>query len=220
MMWRKRSGKRLAKQSLASSRATVGVLEGRIMQQTLSRWIVATGLALAACSSSEHGGTTSVAEAQSKTQTPAPKLDANGAPGAHLLAAYVDVQVALAKDDALRARTAFKRVQETLTASALADESLRTRAQKAAKQGESDKDLPSARLAFRDLSDAMLAWLSAEPNPASAPVHLAFCPMAFDTGAKWLQASDTLQNPYYGSEMLTCGRIESTIKPGEKLKAK
>jgi hypothetical protein len=188
--------------------------------QSCFRVMVAMGLALAGCSSADRASTSSVAEAQSKTQTPAPKLDANGAPGARLLGAYVDAQAALAKDDALGARAAFKRVQGALSPSAFADEAMRTRAEKAAKQGEGAKDLAAARVAFRELSDAMLAWLSVEPNPASASVYVAFCPMAFDTGAKWLQATDQLQNPYYGSEMLTCGRIERTIKPGEKLSVK
>ena len=37
-------------------------------------------------------------------------------------------------------------------------------------------------------------------------VHVAFCPMV---QKPWLQAGTTLQNPYYGSSMLTCGSFRN-----------
>jgi Cu(I)/Ag(I) efflux system membrane fusion protein len=39
-----------------------------------------------------------------------------------------------------------------------------------------------------------------------------FCPMAFDfEGAFWLSDSEEILNPYFGSEMLTCGNVEETL---------
>lgn len=37
-----------------------------------------------------------------------------------------------------------------------------------------------------------------------------FCPM-YDKGSAWLSASNKVRNPYYGSEMLTCGKVQREI---------
>jgi hypothetical protein len=38
--------------------------------------------------------------------------------------------------------------------------------------------------------------------------------MAFDNqGAYWLQASETVANPYFGAEMLRCGAIKRRYVP-------
>ncbi len=37
-----------------------------------------------------------------------------------------------------------------------------------------------------------------------------FCPM-YDKGTAWLSASDEIKNPYYGSEMLNCGKVQMEI---------
>ncbi|WP_047550276.1 DUF3347 domain-containing protein [Psychroserpens sp. Hel_I_66] len=38
-----------------------------------------------------------------------------------------------------------------------------------------------------------------------------FCPM-YDKGSAWLSASDEVRNPYYGSKMLKCGKVQKTIQ--------
>jgi Cu(I)/Ag(I) efflux system membrane fusion protein len=48
--------------------------------------------------------------------------------------------------------------------------------------------------------------------PPNQPIKQAFCPMAFNNaGAIWLQQSDKILNPYFGTAMSTCGEIEKTI---------
>jgi len=43
-------------------------------------------------------------------------------------------------------------------------------------------------------------------------LNVAFCPMAdHDKGADWLQIGDDIRNPFYGSEMLTCGEVISAV---------
>tara|TARA_R110000765_G_scaffold9911_2_gene30810 strand:+ start:2010 stop:2618 length:609 start_codon:yes stop_codon:yes gene_type:complete len=37
-----------------------------------------------------------------------------------------------------------------------------------------------------------------------------FCPM-YDKGSAWLSASNEVKNPYYGSKMLTCGKVQKEI---------
>ena len=44
-----------------------------------------------------------------------------------------------------------------------------------------------------------------EKKEDSLTVITAFCPMA---PGRWLQTEETISNPYYGSEMLTCGVFE------------
>ena len=38
-----------------------------------------------------------------------------------------------------------------------------------------------------------------------------FCPM-YDKGSAWLSTSDEIRNPYYGSSMLKCGKVQKTIQ--------
>ncbi|TYB71870.1 DUF3347 domain-containing protein [Bizionia saleffrena] len=38
-----------------------------------------------------------------------------------------------------------------------------------------------------------------------------FCPM-YDNGAAWLSTKKEVRNPYYGSRMLKCGKIQKTIQ--------
>lgn len=37
-----------------------------------------------------------------------------------------------------------------------------------------------------------------------------FCPM-YEGGSTWLSASNEIRNPYYGSAMLTCGKVQKEI---------
>ncbi|MFD0863959.1 DUF3347 domain-containing protein [Sungkyunkwania multivorans] len=37
-----------------------------------------------------------------------------------------------------------------------------------------------------------------------------FCPM-YDGGTVWLSMSEDIKNPYYGSKMLTCGKVQKEI---------
>jgi hypothetical protein len=43
-------------------------------------------------------------------------------------------------------------------------------------------------------------------------LYYQYCPMAFDDkGGYWLSNSKEIRNPYYGDEMLTCGRVAQTL---------
>ena len=45
------------------------------------------------------------------------------------------------------------------------------------------------------------------------PTYFQHCPMANDgKGADWLSKENTIKNPYYGSQMLSCGKTVETIK--------
>lgn len=46
-----------------------------------------------------------------------------------------------------------------------------------------------------------------------SPTYLQHCPMANDgKGADWLSKENVVKNPYYGSMMLSCGKVTETIK--------
>jgi Cu(I)/Ag(I) efflux system membrane fusion protein len=65
---------------------------------------------------------------------------------------------------------------------------------------------------FETLSNAMIKAAKAAPSSFEDKLLVMHCPMVYgDRGADWLQASEPLQNPYFGSMMLKCGEIKTTI---------
>lgn len=66
--------------------------------------------------------------------------------------------------------------------------------------------LDEARKAFRPLSHALLQTATLVRGDATANrlVHF-FCPMVPGGGGDWMQSEGELLNPYWGSEMLSCG---------------
>jgi Cu(I)/Ag(I) efflux system membrane fusion protein len=142
-----------------------------------------------------------------------------GTPAQNFANAYLVVQTKLALDDFAGARTACAGVRSAVQVPALAlPAELKKRLETAAVECGAASDIATLRTLFAGLSDAMLAYFATQPNPLSAALVVAHCPMALDgKGAKWLQTGEALRNPYYGSEMLSCGSVEATLKPGKKL---
>lgn len=64
-------------------------------------------------------------------------------------------------------------------------------------------DLEAARAAFGEASRGIVGLLSEAPSLAEG-YHVFHCPMA-EGYQKWVQADATLENPYMGQQMLTCG---------------
>jgi hypothetical protein len=62
--------------------------------------------------------------------------------------------------------------------------------------------IEEARQAFGRMSEALVAYLDAQKRKPGNGVRVAFCPMAVKP---WLQKGNAIENPYYGSQMLTCG---------------
>jgi Cu(I)/Ag(I) efflux system membrane fusion protein len=170
------------------------------------------GVLCAACSA--PSGTTSLVEAQAVK----PALG-QGTASQNLINAYLVLQSKLARDDVPGARATFGNVLAAARASSLEiSADLRKRVDVAAAAGGAAPDLAKQRAAFAALSDALLAWLAVQANPLSDGLSVAHCPMAFDgKGAKWLQRGEQIKNPYFGTEMLSCGAIDTTLMPGKKL---
>jgi hypothetical protein len=73
------------------------------------------------------------------------------------------------------------------------------------------KDLARQREHFMSLSKNIYALMKVAKY--EQPVYYQFCPMANDgKGANWLSKDTTIKNPYYGSQMLGCGKTVETLK--------
>lgn len=70
------------------------------------------------------------------------------------------------------------------------------------------KDLKSQREHFAKLSTDMIA-LAKTSKISADPVYQLYCPMK---KSSWLSSEKTVKNPYYGSSMLTCGKVIETLK--------
>lgn len=70
------------------------------------------------------------------------------------------------------------------------------------------KDLKNQREHFAGLSTDMIAFAKASKLSAE-PVYQMYCPMK---KSNWLSNEKTVKNPYYGSSMLTCGKVVETLK--------
>lgn len=69
------------------------------------------------------------------------------------------------------------------------------------------KDIKEQRKSFIPLSNAFRV-LVASGKISKTPVYEQYCPMK---KAYWLSTEEAVKNPYYGSSMLTCGRVTKTF---------
>jgi hypothetical protein len=67
-------------------------------------------------------------------------------------------------------------------------------------------DLADARTKFAVLSDAIDAYMTSQKLTPPEGIRVAFCPMVMKP---WLQRDGPIRNPYYGSQMLTCGSFRN-----------
>ncbi len=142
--------------------------------------------------------------------------------------AYSDLHSALAADDLSKAKSAASKLaaatdgvsSTSLPAPAqVAWQSLTNAVVTSARQISEGDDIEGARAAFEQVSKGIETALRALGSPAK--VRVMHCPMAFDgRGARWLQGSDEVQNPYYGAKMLDCGSAIETLEPREDLRGK
>lgn len=72
----------------------------------------------------------------------------------------------------------------------------------------SSKELAKQRDSFSKLSESMIT-LAKNVKLDTKPVYVEYCPMK---KASWLSAEQAIKNPYYGSAMLTCGKVTDTLK--------
>ena len=111
---------------------------------------------------------------------------------------YLKIQAALAHDSVEGIRQNAGDIAAAATTLGGAGMKIDTSAVQLAAAG----DLVEARDRFGALSEAMLTYMTGLHLAPPEGVRQAFCPMVH---RPWLQASDRIENPYYGAEMPTCG---------------
>jgi len=134
---------------------------------------------------------------------------------------YFEVQMALAKDQPDTAKAAYQRLitavgnvdmelfhgADHMTWMKLAD-----RVTKFAKKGAASDDIAAARVAFEDLSKAIIDLQKTFGHSDDVVYYLTYCPMAFNNkGAYWLQTEKIVWNSFFGSKMLRCGSLKDTL---------
>ncbi|MBN2475256.1 MAG: efflux RND transporter periplasmic adaptor subunit [Pirellulales bacterium] len=134
---------------------------------------------------------------------------------AAVFAAYLRLQEALADDRPEEATAAWSDMREALAAVPTETldrqveqtwQPIRARLEGTLADVPDPPDPDLLRERFEGLSQAMLQLVDTFGNPYRQTLHEAYCPMAFgNRGASWLQAGDTIANPYFGHQMLRCG---------------
>jgi hypothetical protein len=70
------------------------------------------------------------------------------------------------------------------------------------------KDISHQRDHFESFSENFYK-LAKAVKLSDKPIYQSYCPMK---KAYWLSNEAAIKNPYYGSQMLTCGKVSDTIK--------
>jgi hypothetical protein len=127
-----------------------------------------------------------------------------------LYQSYITLKNALAADSSSKAAVSASEFLKT--ASAIDSKTLNagnlTQLKDNAKLISSSKDIKIQREKFENISDVMFT-VSKTYKLSDKTVYLQYCPMA---DAAWLSNETKIVNPYYGSSMLSCGKIQQEIK--------
>ena len=76
-----------------------------------------------------------------------------------------------------------------------------------AKSISATQDIKKQRESFKSLSKNTYELMKV--SKPSEPIYYQYCPMV---DANWLSKESAIKNPYYGSQMLSCGKVVETIK--------
>lgn len=134
---------------------------------------------------------------------------------------YLHIKNALANDNASEAASGARAMENAVTK---LDKSLLTAEQKTAYDANEDElkehaehigkngdNIKHQRSHFVMMSEVI--YELAKNFGAGRPLYHDHCPMARDNqGAMWLSEVKEIKNPYFGSEMFKCGRVEEMIK--------
>jgi len=142
---------------------------------------------------------------------------------ADLVSTYLKIQGALAGDNADAAARAAAALDSSVPTSGLdqltgdAADAWRTShaaAGQAAQGIAQAEDIRGMRVAFQELTEHVAALARRFGDPTGRTLFVLRCPMAFDgAGAIWLQTDREVRNPYFGSQMFSCGRVLGHVAP-------
>ena len=133
---------------------------------------------------------------------PAPMTDKTPKAGSEMSRAIVDpylkIQTALADDSMDGVKANAGDIATAATALGAPAMKIDTTALQLASAAE----IGDARAKFGALSEAIDTYMTGLKLVPPAGVKVAFCPMVHKP---WMQAEASINNPYFGKEMLTCG---------------
>jgi Protein of unknown function (DUF3347) len=129
---------------------------------------------------------------------------------AQLLHSYYDIKNALVAGNANTASLKAEEFVKTLNGvdPKIINEATRDTLLKDAGHISESKDIKHQREHFATFSTNMYA-LAKAVKLTTEPVYYAWCPMK---KAYWLSSDKAIKNPYFGSAMLTCGKITETLQ--------
>lgn len=119
-----------------------------------------------------------------------------------LVTSYLKIKDALVQTDAKAAASHAQALSDLVNANA-ALSSLGTPAKAIAQATQASEQ----RESFKVLSEKVYEIVK-ESGSGEQSLYRQYCPMAFDfTGAYWLSNSEQVLNPYFGDQMLRCGKV-------------
>lgn len=126
----------------------------------------------------------------------------------HLLSAYIELKDAFVATDSelakSKAESMLSHIDEGVT-------EVLSSISSSAKKIISINDIEDQRAEFEEISKEIYQLIKGTENN-SITIYKQSCPMAFDNkGAFWLSTEEKVINPYFGSKMLHCGKVEEIL---------
>lgn len=128
---------------------------------------------------------------------------------AQLLNAYYNLKNSLVSSNATSAAASADELVKAInnTDNQTVNDDARAKLLKDAEVISKSNDLKLQREKLATLSNNMLE-LAKTVKLSAEPVYQQYCPMK---KASWLSSEKAIKNPYYGSAMLTCGSVKTTL---------
>ena len=137
-----------------------------------------------------------------------------------VLSAYIQLKDALVKSDGASSSNASKTLLTAIQEVNMSELNTDTHAQwmkvvndlkEDAEHISETKEITHQRDHFMSLSKNLYSVIKV--SKSETPIYYQFCPMANKSkGANWLSLENKIKNPYYGNQMLTCGKVVKTIQ--------
>jgi hypothetical protein len=137
-----------------------------------------------------------------------------------VLNAYIQLKDALVKSDGTSSSSASKTLLTSIQEVNMNELNTETHTQwmkvvndlkEDAEHINETKEITHQRDHFMSLSTSLYSVIKV--SKLGTPVFYEFCPMANKgKGANWLSLENKIKNPYYGNQMLTCGKVVETIQ--------
>ena len=137
-----------------------------------------------------------------------------------VLSAYIQLKDALVKSDGTSSSNASKTLLTAIQEVNMSELNTETHTQwmkvvndlkEDAEHISETKEITHQRDHFMSLSKNLYAVIKV--SKSETPIYYQFCPMANKgKGANWLSLENKIKNPYYGNQMLTCGKVVETIQ--------